>query len=134
MLQSWWWCCVASAGPGLVRHSHSLVHHGLTSDVGASRFRAAPAGFLSPLVCSLPIYLAVYYLCRLQMRRSLSCPSRATNMYVHLFPSPHALRNLGSGGGEGWGSLICCLWYPCVHKKYYTKSGDNQLKILRSFW
>jgi hypothetical protein len=23
-----------------------------------------------------------------------------------------ALRNLGSGGGEGWVSLICCLWYP----------------------
>jgi hypothetical protein len=25
--------------------------------------------------------------------------------------SLHALRNLRSGGGEGWGSLICCLWY-----------------------
>jgi hypothetical protein len=24
------------------------------------------------------------------------------------------------------GSLICCLWYPYVHKKYYAKSGDNQ--------
>jgi hypothetical protein len=23
-----------------------------------------------------------------------------------------ALRNLGSGGDEGWGSPFCCLWYP----------------------
>jgi hypothetical protein len=29
-------------------------------------------------------------------------------------------------GKRGMGSLICCLWYPCVHKKYYAKSGDNQ--------
>jgi hypothetical protein len=28
------------------------------------------------------------------------------------FPSILALRNLGSGGGEGLRSLICCLWYP----------------------
>jgi hypothetical protein len=34
------------------------------SRAGASWFRAAPTGLLSPLVCSLPIYLAVYYLCR----------------------------------------------------------------------
>ena len=126
MLQSWWWCCVASAGPGLGRHSHSLALLGLTPGAGASRFGAAPAGLLSPLACSLPIYLAVYYLCRLQMPRSSSCPSPATNRYVRLFPSPPALRNLGSGGGEGWGSLICCLWYLCVHKKYYAKSRDNQ--------
>jgi hypothetical protein len=103
MLRSWWWCCVASAGPGLGRHSHSLALLGLTPGTGASRFGAAPAGLLSPLACSLPIYLAVYYLCRLQMSRSSSCPSLATNRYVHLFPSPPALRNLGSGGGEGWG-------------------------------
>jgi hypothetical protein len=87
MLQSWWWSCVASAGPGLVRHSHPLVLHGLTSDAGASRLRAAPVGFLSSLACSLPIYLAVYYLYHLQMRRSSSCPSWATNMYVRLFAS-----------------------------------------------
>jgi hypothetical protein len=42
---------------------------------GASRFGAAPAGLLSPLACSLPIYLAVYYMCRLKMPRSSSCPS-----------------------------------------------------------
>jgi hypothetical protein len=97
MLRSWWWCCVASVGPGLGRHSHSLVLLGLTSGVGASRFGAAAAGLLSPLACSLPIYLAVYYLYRLQMPSSSSCPSPTTNMYVCLFPSPPALRNLGSG-------------------------------------
>jgi hypothetical protein len=126
MLRSWWWCCVASVGPGLGKHSHSLALLGLTPGAGASWFGAAPAGLLCPLACSLPIYLHVYYLCRLQMPRSLSCPSPARNMCVRLFPSPPALQNLGSGGGEGWGSLICCLWYPCVHKKYYAKSRDNQ--------
>jgi hypothetical protein len=87
-----------------------------------SWFGAAPAWLLSPLVCSLPIYLAVYYLYRLQMPRSLSCPSPATNRYVRLFPSPHTLRNLRSGGGEGWESLICCLWYPCVHKNIMRRA------------
>jgi hypothetical protein len=67
MLRSWWWCFVASAGPRLGRHSHSLALLRLTPVVGASRFGAALAGLLSPLVCSLHKYLAVYYLCRLQM-------------------------------------------------------------------
>jgi hypothetical protein len=125
MLRSWWWCCVVSAGPGLGRHSHSLALLGLMPGAGVSWFGAAPARLLSLLACSLPIYLAVYYLYRLQMPRSSSCPSPATNMYSRLFPSPPALRNLGSRGGEWWGPLICCLWYPCVHKKYYAKSGDN---------
>jgi hypothetical protein len=101
MLQSWWWCCVTLAGPGLGKHSHSLALLGLTLDAGVSWSGAAPAGLLSPLVCSLPIYLAVYYLCRLQMPRSSSCPSPATSRYARLFPSPPALRNFGSGGGEG---------------------------------
>jgi predicted cobalt transporter CbtA len=92
MLQSWWWCCVASTGLGLGRHSHSLALLGLALGAGASWFGAAPAELLSTLACSLPIYLAVYYLCRLQMPRS----------------------------------LICYLWYTCVLKKYYAKSGDNQ--------
>jgi hypothetical protein len=79
---------------------------GLTPGAGASRFGPAPAGLLSPLACSLPIYLAVYYIWRIQMPRYSSCPSPATNRYVRLFPSPVALRNLGSEGGERWGSLI----------------------------
>jgi hypothetical protein len=91
MLQSWWWCCVASAGLGLGRHSHSLALLGLTPAVGASRFGAAPVGLLYTLACSLPIYLAVYYLCRLQMLRSSSCPSPTTNKYVRIFPSPPLL-------------------------------------------
>jgi hypothetical protein len=64
MLKSWWWSCVALASPGLGRHLHSLALLGLKPGAGASRFRAAPAGLLSPLTCSLSIYLAVYYLCR----------------------------------------------------------------------
>jgi hypothetical protein len=126
MLRSWWSCCVASADPGLRRHSHSLALLGLTPSAGASRFRLAPAELLSPLACSLVIYLAVYYLRLLQMPRSSSCPSSTTNKYVRLFPFSLALRNLGSGEDEGYVSLICCIWYPCVHKKYYAKSGDNQ--------
>jgi hypothetical protein len=111
---------------GWEKHSHSLALLGLTPGAGVSRFGVAPTGLLSPLACSLLIYLAVYYLFRLQMPRSLSCPSLATNRYVRLFPFPPALRNLGSDGGEGWESLICYLWDPCVYKKYYAKSGDNQ--------
>jgi hypothetical protein len=79
-------------GPGLGRHSHSLALLGLTPGAGASRFGAASAGLLSPLACSLPIYLAVYYLCCLQIPRSSSCPSPAMNKYDRLFPSPPALR------------------------------------------
>jgi hypothetical protein len=94
---------VTSMGSGLGRHLHSLALLGLTPGVGASRFGAAPAGLLSPLVCSPYMYIAVYYLCCLQMPRSSSCPSPATNRYARLFPSPPALRNLGSRGGEGWG-------------------------------
>jgi hypothetical protein len=109
MLRSWWWCCVASAGPGLGRHSHSLALLGLLSGAGASRFGAAPARLLSSLACSLPIYLALYYLCRFQMPKSSSCPSPATNRYDHLLSFPPTLRNLGNGGDEGWGSLICFL-------------------------
>jgi hypothetical protein len=81
---------------------HSFALLGLTPGACASRFEAAPAGLLSPLACSLPIYLAVYYLCRLQMPTSSSCPSPAMNRYVHLFTSS-ALRNLGSGGDERCG-------------------------------
>jgi hypothetical protein len=52
------------------RHSHSHALLGLTPGAGASRFGAAPARLLSLIACSLSIYLAVYYLCRLQMPRS----------------------------------------------------------------
>jgi hypothetical protein len=71
---------------------------------GTSWFGAALAALLSPLACSLPIFLVV---CRLQISRSSSCPSPAMNRYAYLFPSPSALRNLGSGGGGGWRYLIC---------------------------
>jgi hypothetical protein len=94
----------------------------------ASRFEDASARLLSPLACSLPIYLAVYYLCRLQMPRSSSCPSPATNRYVRLFPYTPALRNFGSGGGERYGSLICCLCYSCVHKKILYEEWRQLIK------
>jgi hypothetical protein len=97
---------------------------------GASRFGATPVGLLSPLTCSLPIYLAVYYLCHLQMPRSSSYPSPAMNMYVRLFPSPPALRNLGSRRGERWGFLICCLWYSCVNKKILCEERRQSIKNL----
>jgi hypothetical protein len=52
----------------MVRKTLALL--GLTPRAGASRFGAAPAGLLSSLACSLPIYLAVYYLRCIQMLRS----------------------------------------------------------------
>jgi hypothetical protein len=60
-------------------------------------FGAPPVGLLSLLACSIPIYLVVYYLCRIQMPRSSSCPSPATNRYVRLFPSPPTLETLEVG-------------------------------------
>jgi hypothetical protein len=56
----------------LGRHSHSHALLRLTPGADASRFGAAPVGLFSPLACSLPIYLAAYYLCRLHMPRSSS--------------------------------------------------------------
>jgi hypothetical protein len=110
MLWSWWWCCVASTGPGLGRHSHSLALRGLMPGAGASRFGAAPVGLLSPLACSLSLYmyLAVYYLCRVQMPRSSSCPSPATNRC--LWFASYSTKPW-KWGRRGMGSLICCLWY-----------------------
>jgi hypothetical protein len=52
----------------------------------------------SACVLSPYMYLAVYYLCRLQMSMSSSCPSSTTNKYDCLSPSLPGLRNLGSIG------------------------------------
>jgi hypothetical protein len=65
----------------------------------------------SACVLSSYMYLAIYYLCRLQMSRFSSYPSPAMNMYARLFPFLPALRKHDNGGGKGWVSLICCLWY-----------------------
>jgi hypothetical protein len=100
----WWWWCVASTGPGLEATRILLPF----SDW---RLVQVPLGlellwlgfFLRLRALSLCMYLAVYYLCRFQMSMSSSCPSPATNRYDCLFLSLSALRNLGSGGGEGWG-------------------------------
>jgi hypothetical protein len=75
----------------------------------------------SAYVLSPYIYLAVYYLCRLQMPRSSSCPSPTTNKYACLFPFLPALRNLG-GGGQGMGvpdllPMVPVRWLDiaCLH-------------------
>jgi hypothetical protein len=112
MLQSWWWWC---------RLGRSRAEKSLTfsrpSRIDAwcgclSVWSCSGSASFSACVLSPYMYLAVYYLCRIQMLRSSSCPSQATNRYSCLFPSLPALRNLGGGGGEGCGSLICCLWCP----------------------
>jgi hypothetical protein len=60
MLRGWWWCCVASTGLGLGRHSHSLALLGLTPSASASHIGAALVGLLSLLACSLPICILRY--------------------------------------------------------------------------
>jgi hypothetical protein len=79
-------------------------------------------GFFFACMHSPYMYLAVYYLCRLQMRGYSPCPFLAMNRYVRLFPSLPTLRNLGSGGGEGWGILDLLPMVPvrwlditCLH-------------------
>jgi hypothetical protein len=57
MLRSWWCCCVALAGLGLGRHSHSLALLGLAPSADASRFGAAPLGFFLHL-CALSLYVS----------------------------------------------------------------------------
>jgi hypothetical protein len=64
----------------------------------------------SACVLSPFMYLAVYYLYHLQMPRSSLCPSSPTNRYARLFPS--CSTKPWKCEGEGWESLICCLWYP----------------------
>jgi hypothetical protein len=56
MLQSWWWCCVASASLGLGRHSHSLALLGLTPGAGASRLELLRLSFFLRL-CALSLYV-----------------------------------------------------------------------------
>jgi hypothetical protein len=119
MLRSWWWCCVALAGPGLGRHSHSLTLLGLTHGAGASRFGATPAGLLSTLVCFLPIYLAVYYLCRLQMPRSSSCPSPATNRYVLLYET----FEVGEAMDRG-------IWFAVYSTRAFIKNIVRRAEII----
>jgi hypothetical protein len=111
MIQSWWWCFVASTGPWLVRQSHSLALLGLTPGAGASRFGAAPAGLLSSLVCSLPISIKQYtayvaYRClglrRVLLRQRTGMPASSL---------PFLLYKTLEVGRRGMGSLIYCLWY-----------------------
>jgi hypothetical protein len=106
MLRSWWWCCVASAGPGLGRHSHSLALLRPKPGAGASRFGGAPARLLSLIACSLPI--CIY--CILPMP-----PPDAQVFLVSLSGNEQVFPPLPFSscstkplkwGGEGWGSLI----------------------------
>jgi hypothetical protein len=43
--------------------------------------------YFSACLLSPYMYLTGYYLCRLHMPKSSSCPSPSTNRYAHLFPS-----------------------------------------------
>jgi hypothetical protein len=73
--------------------------------------------FLHLRALSLYIYIAVYYLCRLQMPRSSSCPSPATNRYARLFPSLPALWNLGGGRrrmGVTYLLPMVPVWWLCI--------------------
>jgi hypothetical protein len=49
-------CCLSESRAG--RHSHSLALFRLTPGAGASQFGAALAGLLSPLACSLSLYVS----------------------------------------------------------------------------
>jgi hypothetical protein len=84
------------------RHSHSLALFGLTPGAGASRFGAALAVLLSPLACSLPVCISRYTTYVASRCPCLHCVLlwQRTDMTGSSLPG---LRNLGSGGGEGWG-------------------------------
>jgi hypothetical protein len=107
----------------------------------------------SACVLSPCMYLAVYYLCRLQMSMSSLCPSPATNIYDCLFPSLPNLWNLGSEGAEGWGPWFAAYdthsmarhrlstWSFLYHDvdslsqiKKICGEQRQSIKNLRSFW
>jgi hypothetical protein len=137
MLRNWWWCCVASAGLGLGRHSHSLVLLRLTPGVGASRFGAAPAGLFSLLACSLSLYVSSGIL-------PMSPPDAHVFVDVVSFfgneqvcpplPSLTALRNLGSGGGEGWGPWFAVYGTRAFIKNIMRRAETINKKSWNFFW
>jgi hypothetical protein len=112
MLRSWWWCCVASAGLWLGRHSHSLALLGPTPGAGASWFGAA-LSWASFFACALSLYVS---------SGILTMSLADAHVFVMFFsdneqvcpplPFPSCSTKPWKWGGEGWGSLICCLWYP----------------------
>jgi hypothetical protein len=105
--------CRLGGSIGLERHSHSLTLLRPTPDAGASRFGATPIELLSPLVRSLSLYVSSGILPMSPLDAQVFVVSFSGNEQVSRhFPSLPAIRNLRSGGGEGWRSLICCLWYP----------------------
>jgi hypothetical protein len=128
MLQSWWWWCVASVGPGLGRHSHFLALLGVTRWCGCllvwscSSWASFFACVLSPYISSgilpmsppdAPVFV-VSFSGNEQVCPPLPFPSRSTKPW--------------KWGGEGWSSLICCLWYTCINKKYYAKVETTNKK------
>jgi hypothetical protein len=111
------------------RPSRTDAWCGCLSVWSCSGWASFPACVISPYM-----YLAVYYLCHLQMPISSSCPSPRTNRYARLFPSPPALRNLRSEGGDGWG-----LWFAAYGTRAFMKNITRRAetinkKTLRSFW
>jgi hypothetical protein len=79
-------CCLGGfrAGKALAssRPSRTDAWCGSLSVSSCSGWASFSACVLSPYM-----YLAVYYICRLQMPSSSSCSSPATNRYARIFPS-----------------------------------------------
>jgi hypothetical protein len=105
MLQSWWWCYVASAGP-------ELEGTRILSPFSDWRLMWVPLGlellwldfFLR--LCALSLYVSSGILPISSLDAQIFVVSFSGNEHVCLplpFPSLPALRNLESGGGEGWG-------------------------------
>jgi hypothetical protein len=107
------------------RPSRTDAWYGCLSVWSCSGWASFSAYVLSPYM-----YLAVYYLCHLQMTRSSSCPSPVTNKYARLFPSLLALQNLGSGGCERCGPWFATYDTRVFIKKYYAEGRD----INKNFW
>jgi hypothetical protein len=126
MLQSWWLCCVALAGPGLGRHSHSLAPS-RTDALCGCLFVWSCSGWASFSACMLSPYICSGILPMSPPDTQIFVVSFSGNEQVcPPLPFPSCSMKPWKWGSQGMGSLICCLWYSSVHKKHYAKSGDNQ--------
>jgi hypothetical protein len=78
-------------------------------------------------LCALSFYVSSGILSMSPLDAQVFVVSFSGNEQVCLpLPFPSCSKKPWEWGRRVMGSLICCLWYPCVHKKYYAKSGDNQ--------
>jgi hypothetical protein len=131
----------AEKAPTFSRPSRTDAWCGCLSVWSCSSWASFSTCMLSPYM-----YLAVYYLCRLQMPMSSSCPSSATNRYARLFPSLPTLRNLGSGEARDgvtdlqpmvpvrWLGIVCLygLFLTTVSTRYVSTASMYLSPILLS--